>query len=296
MVYDLIIVGMGPAGVSSAIYAKRAGLSVLCLDKAMIGGYLNYIDRIDNYPGLYGISGPDFAFKLYEHIKKLNIEFKNENVVSIVDGNIKEIVTNVGRYFCKNVIIATGRMFRKLGIKGEEELLGRGISHCALCDGMFYKNKKVAVVGGGDSALQEAIYLSNIADEVYLIHRSGEFRAFSSLIDKINEKNNIVKLMNTNIVDLKSDEGKLVGIELDTGKIVDVDGLFVYIGFVPATEFAKKLGITNTDGYIVVNDKYETKLKGIYAVGDIILKDVYQISTAVADGVYASINIIENCK
>lgn len=296
MIYDLIVVGMGPAGVSSAIYAKRAGLNVLCIDKAMIGGYLNYIDKIDNYPGLYGISGPDFAFKLYEHIQELDIEFKNENVVSIVDGDIKEVVTNLEKYLCKNVIIATGRTSRMLGLNGEEEFLGRGISHCALCDGTFYKNKKVAVVGGGDSALQEAIYLSNIADEVYLIHRNSKFRAFSNLIDKINEKNNIVKLMNTNIVDLKSAEGKLVGIELDNGRTLDVDGLFVYIGFVPATEFANELGITNTDGYIVVNDKYETKLKGIYAVGDIILKDVYQISTAVADGVYASINVIENCK
>lgn len=296
MIYDLIVVGMGPAGVSSAIYAKRAGLNVLCIDKAMIGGYLNYIDKIDNYPGLYGISGPDFAFKLYEHIQELDIEFKNENVVSIVDGDIKEVVTNLEKYLCKNVIIATGRTSRMLGLNGEEEFLGRGISRCALCDGTFYKNKKVAVVGGGDSALQEAIYLSNIADEVYLIHRNSKFRAFSNLIDKINEKNNIVKLMNTNIVDLKSAEGKLVGIELDNGRTLDVDGLFVYIGFVPATEFANKLGITNTDGYIVVNDKYETKLKGIYAVGDIILKDVYQISTAVADGVYASINVIENCK
>ncbi len=296
MIYDLIIVGMGPAGVSSAIYAKRAGLNVLCLDKAMIGGNLNYIDRIDNYPGLYGVSGLDFAFKLYEHIKELDIEFKNEDVVVIVDGEIKDVVTNVSKYFCKNVIIATGRTSRKLGLDGEEELIGKGISHCALCDGAFYKNKRVAVVGGGDSALQEAMHLSNIAEEVYLIHRKDKFRAFSELVDRVNKKNNITKLMNTSVIGLNDYEGKLVGVELDNDEVLDIDGLFVYVGFVPATEFAKKLDITNEDGYIIVNDKYETKLKGIYAVGDIILKDVYQISTAVAEGVYASINVIENCK
>lgn len=291
MIYDLIIVGMGPAGVGSAIYAKRAGLNVLCLDKAMIGGYLNYIDRIDNYPGLYGISGPDFAFKLYEHIKELDIEFKNKEVVSIIDGDVKEVITTNEKYLCKKVIIATGRKSRELGLDNEKELLGKGISHCALCDGAFYKDKRVAIVGGGDSALQEALHLSNIAKEVYLIHRNDEFRAFPNLIDKLDNKNNIVKLMNTNIVSLNSSEGKLKSLELDNGKMLDVDGLFVYIGFVPGTEFAKKLGITNKDGYIIVNEKYETKISGIYAVGDIIFKDVYQVTTAVAEGAQAVINI-----
>ena len=296
MIYDLIIVGMGPAGVSAAIYAKRAGLNVLCLDQAMIGGYLNYIDRIDNYPGLYGISGPDFAFKLFEHIKSLDIEYKNKRVVSIIDGDVKKVITENDYYLCKYVLIATGRSARELGLNNEKELLGKGISHCALCDGAFYKNKVVAVVGGGNSALQEALHLSGIASKVYLIHRRNEFKAVNELIDKVNEKDNIVKIMNTNIIELETENNILKELLLDSGDSLEVDGLFVYIGFVPSTEFAKELGITNENGYIMVNEDYETSIKGIYAVGDIINKKIYQISTAVADGTLAAINIIEKCK
>ncbi len=296
MIYDLIIIGMGPAGVSAAIYAKRAGLNVLCLDKAMIGGYLNYIDRIDNYPGLYGVSGPDFAMNLYSHVTELEIEFKNVNVTSVVDGEVKRVVTDNDEFLSKYVLIATGRSSRELGLDTEVELEGKGISHCALCDGAFYKGKSVAVVGGGDSALQEALFLSNLCEKVYLIHRKNEFRVTGLLLDKINEKENIVRIMNTNVVELNSENDKLSSILLDSGDELPVDGLFVYIGFVPKTEFAKKLNITNEEGYVLVNSKYESKVNGIYAVGDIIKKDIYQISTAVAEGAIAAINIIEKCK
>lgn len=296
MIYDLIIIGMGPAGVSSAIYAKRAGLNVLCLDQAMIGGYLNYIDRIDNYPGLYGISGPDFAFKLMEQVNGLGIEFKNKKVVSILDGDVKKVITDNEEYLCKNIIIATGRKSKNLGLKDEEKLVGKGISHCALCDGAFYKNKIVAVVGGGDSALQESLHLSNIAQKVYLVHRRSEFKAIKVLTDRVDEKSNIEKIMNANIVGYETNEEKLSGLLLDSGKKIDVDGLFVYVGFEPSTMFAKDLGITNDKGYIIVNDNFETSINGIYAVGDIIDKKVYQISTAIADGTMAAINVIEKCK
>ncbi len=296
MIYDLIIIGMGPAGVSAAIYAKRAGLNVLCLDEAMIGGYLNYIDRIDNYPGLYGISGPDFAFKLFEHIQNLNIEFKNKKVLSIIDGDVKKVITDNEEFLSKYVVIATGRTACELGLENERELLGKGISHCALCDGAFYKNKIVAVVGGGNSALQEALHLANIADKVYLIHRNNEFRAVKELADRVQEKENIICVMNVNIKELMNDDNKLTGLVLDNGDTFDVDGLFVYVGFVPGTEFAKDLGIVNDKGYIVVNNDYETLLEGIYAIGDIIDKKVYQISTAVAEGTIVATNIIEKCK
>lgn len=296
MIYDLIIIGMGPAGVSAAIYAKRAGLNVLCLDEAMIGGYLNYIDRIDNYPGLYGISGPDFAFKLFEHIQNLNIEFKNKKVLSIIDGDVKKVIIDNEEFLSKYVVIATGRTARELGLEKERELLGKGISHCALCDGAFYKNKIVAVVGGGNSALQEALHLANIADKVYLIHRNNEFRAVKELADRVQEKENIICMMNVNIKELMNDDNKLTGLVLDNGDSLDVDGLFVYVGFVPGTGFAKDLGIVNDKGYIVVNDDYETSLEGIYAIGDIIDKKVYQISTAVAEGTIVATNIIEKCK
>lgn len=296
MIYDLIIIGMGPAGVSAAIYAKRAGLNVLCLDEAMIGGYLNYIDRIDNYPGLYGISGPDFAFKLFEHIQNLNIEFKNKKVLSIIDGDVKKVITDNEEFLSKYVVIATGRTARELGLENEREFLGKGISHCALCDGAFYKNKIVAVVGGGNSALQEALHLANIADKVYLIHRNNEFRAVKELADRVQEKENIICMMNVNIKELVNDDNKLTGLVLDNGDSLDVDGLFEYVGFVPGTGFAKDLGIVNDKGYIVVNNDYETSLEGIYAIGDIIDKKVYQISTAVAEGTIVATNIIEKCK
>ncbi len=295
MIYDLIVVGMGPAGVSAAIYAKRAGLNVLCLDKAMIGGYVNYIDRVENYPGMV-MSGPDLAFKFYEHIKELNIEFVNKEVNEIVDGEVKKIITNDNEYLCKNVLIATGRVPRKLDLENEDELEGKGISHCALCDGSFYKGKVVAVVGGGDSALQETLYLSNLCEKVYLIHRRDEFKVTGSLLDKIQEKDNVVRIMNTSISALGMEEGRLNSILLDSGDELEVDGLFVYVGFVPGTKFANELGITDENGYIIVDKHFETKIKGIYAVGDIIKKDIYQISTAVGDGAEAAINIIEKCK
>ena len=295
MIYDLVIIGMGPAGVTAAIYAKRAGLNVLCMEKAMIGGYVNYIDRIENYPGMM-ISGPDLAFKFYEHIKELGIDVINKEVKEVIDGAVKKIVTNDSEYLCKNVLIATGRVPRKLGLKNEYELEGKGISHCALCDGAFYKGKVIAVVGGGDSALQETLYLSNLCEKVYLIHRRDEFRVTGSLLDKVQEKDNIVKIMNTNISELGIEDGRLSTILLDSGDELEVDGLFVYVGFVPGTSFANDLGITDNEGYILVNKKYETKLDGIYAVGDIIKKDIYQVSVSVGEGAVAAINIIEKCK
>ena len=295
MIYDLIIIGMGPAGVSAAIYAKRAGLNVLCLDRAMIGGYVNYIDRVENYPGMI-MSGPDLAFKFYEHIKELDIEFVNKEVISVLDGEVKKVVTSDTEYLCKNVLVATGRVPRKLGLNNEDLLEGRGISHCALCDGAFYKGKIVAVVGGGDSALQETLYLSNLCEKVYLIHRRDEFRVTGSLLEKIQDKDNIVRVMNTNITELEIEEDRLHSVLLDSGDELEVDGLFIYVGFVPGTKFANDLEITDENGYIIVNNKFESKRKGIYAVGDIIKKDIYQVSTAVGDGAVAAINIIENCK
>lgn len=296
MIYDLIVIGMGPAGVSAAIYAKRAGLKVLCLDKAMVGGYLNYIDRIDNYPGLFGISGPDFAFKLYEHVNKLEIEFKNEEVQKINDGDVKKVVTNMQEYLCKYVIIATGRKARSLGLENEQELIGRGISHCALCDGAFYKDKRVALVGGGNSALQEALHLANICEKVYLIHRKDKFTAMNILVNEVNKRKNIERVMNTNVVGFGILDDKLHGVILDNGEVKEVEGLFLYIGFVPGTDFANELGITDKEGYIIVDSNYETSIKGIYAAGDIIKKNVYQICTGVADGVSAAVNVIEKCK
>lgn len=291
--YDLIIIGMGPAGMSAAIYAKRAGLQILCIEKAMVGGYLNYIDRIDNYVGLYGISGPDFAFKLYETVKALDIPIENKEVLSIVDGEYKKVITQNQTFLTKKVILATGRFPRNLGIPHEKELLGHGVSHCALCDGAFYKNKDVAVVGGGDSALQEAIFLSSICNRVYLIHRKEQFSVRGYNVDYIKKHENILPIFSSNVQSIQEKDGVLEGIVLDTGQELKVSGLFVYIGFEPATQFVQNLGITNKNGYIVVNSKYETKVSGIYAIGDIIQKDIYQISVGVGEGAIAATDILE---
>lgn len=294
MTYDLIIIGLGPAGVSAAIYAKRAGLNILCFDKAMVGGYLNYIDKIENYPGLYGISGPDFAFNLYDTIKKLNISVENKEVINIEDGELKKVITSDETYLCKKVIIATGRRPKNLGLDNEKELLGKGISHCALCDGMFYKDKDVAVVGGGASALQEALYLSNICNKVYLIVRKDRFNIEGDLVNKVNEKDNINKIMGANVIEINEKDKKLESVKLDNDEVLNVSGMFIYIGFEPCTKFANSLGITDETGYILVNEKFESKIKGIYAVGDIIKKDIYQISTAVSDGAVAATNAIND--
>ena len=294
MVYDLIIVGMGPGGIGAAIYAKRAGLNILCLDKNMPGGYLNFIDRIDNYPGYYDITGPELSFKFNEHLKNLDINVIKRNVVDIVDGEVKKVVTDKEEYLCKFVILATGRISRKLGIPHEDELLGRGLSHCALCDGNLYKDKDVAVIGGGRSALQEAMYLSKIVNKVYIVHRRDQFSISDSIVDDVMNNTKIVPCMSRTIKEFVLDNERLVGIKLDDDSILNVACVFSYIGYVPDTRLS--LDIMDDSGYIEVNENYESKKDGIYAVGDIIKKEVYQIVNAASEGALAATYISKRCK
>ncbi len=297
MIYDLIIVGMGPAGVTASIYAKRAGLNILCLDKGMIGGYLNFIDRIDNYPGCYNVTGPELAFSLYTQIKNLEINYKNEEVIDVVDEAEEKVVkTSKNEYKCKYLIIATGRISKKLGLENEDVLLGKGLSHCALCDGYLYKNQDVAVVGGGESALTEALYLANICHNVYLIHRGENFKAAKELIERILKKQNIILKKNRKIKTLNIKDNKLDSLSLDNGEKLNVSCLFSYIGYVPGTNFAITLGLADKNGYINVDEKYETERSGIYAVGDIIEKEMYQIVTANAEGAIAANEVIKRIK
>lgn len=296
MTYDLIIIGMGPAGVSAAIYAKRAGLKILCFESKMIGGTLNFIDKIDNYPGLYNVSGPDFAYQLYQSLKELDIEVINKKITHIVDGKVKEVYVDDTKYLCKNIIIATGRSPKKLGLPNEEQLLGNGISHCALCDGAFYKNKDIAVVGGGNSAIGEALYLSNICNKVYLIHRRDTFRAEKVTLEKLSAKENVTTITNVNVKELKSENGRLKSIILDNEQELEISGLFTYIGFIPNTDFLASLDIIDESGYIETDNHFETKRKGMYAIGDIVKKEIYQITTAVAEGTIAATSIIEKQK
>lgn len=282
--YDVIIIGMGISGITAAIYAKRSNKKVLLIDKAMPGGTLNNIDKVSNYPGLVDISGPDFAANLFKQIKTLDIPYKLEEVKSLkLTDNVKVIETTNNTYQAKNVILAMGRRPKMLGLENESSLLGRGISTCALCDAFFYKDKDIAVVGTGNSALQETLYLANIVNKIYLINRRDGFRGDSMLVDQIKSLDNIEIIYNANIKELNSENNKLSEIIFDNNKHIKVEGLFIYIGSIPETKIVPE-DLLDSDGYVIVDEYLKTKLPGVYAIGDIIKKDVYQLVTAAADG------------
>lgn len=291
--YDLIIIGMGLSGISAAIYAKEAGLSVLMLDGSAPGGTLNKISTISNYPGIKEISGPDFAMNLLEEVNEYQIPYKLEEVTDVILEKIKTIKTKNNVYQSKYLLIATGRIPKPLGLKNEEKLVGRGISTCALCDGHFYKGKDIAVVGGGESALSESIYLAKLAHKVYVIHRRNSFRGKEDTISKVKNIPNIELILNDEIVELKTVEEKLTKVKLKSGKELNVEGLFIYIGSTPNTNFLKNTNLKMEDGYILINAKQETNIAGVYASGDVTKKEIYQLITAASEGATASIHINE---
>ena len=289
--YDCIVIGAGVAGMTSALYLKRANLNVLLLEREMPGGQLNKTTEIENYPGFSKVNGTDLALSIYEQIKKQDLDYRYGNVVDIIDnGDTKTVQTNRDKFETKNIILATGRIPKKLGLENEEKLVSHGISYCAICDGMFFKGKNVAVVGGGNSALTAALYLSNICSKVYIINRRDELRADIILQEKIKQKNNIEVLFNSKITKLNEKDNVLDGININD-KTLDVAGLFIYIGFNPDIEYLKKLDIKNNNGYILVDENMETSVKGIYACGDIIDKNVYQITTAIGEAAVAATSI-----
>jgi len=297
MHYDLIIIGGGIAGITASIYAKRSNLKILIIEKAAIGGLLNKIDKIKNYPGFSEISGYDLSEKLMSQLRDLNVEIKYEEVINIEEeGNLKKVETKSNDYFTKSILIATGRKPKKIGLDNEENLYGRGLSTCALCDANFFKGRDVAVIGGGNSALGEALYLSNIVNKVYLIHRRDKFRADESLINEVLMKENIEIVYNRNVTNINTENEIISNITLDNGEIINVSGVFVYVGYIPGTNFVEQLGITNEFGYIITNGYGETKIPGIYAAGDIIDKQIYQLVTAASEGAIAAININIYCK
>ena len=282
--YDIIIVGMGISGITAAIYAKRSNKKVLLIDKGMPGGLLNSIDKISNYPGLIDITGPDFAQKLLEQVKSLDIPYVLEEVINLdLDKEEKIIKTTNNEYKTKKVILAMGRNPKYLGLDNEKDLLGHGLSTCAMCDAFFYKNKDIAVVGTGNSALQETLYLSNIANKIYLINRRDGFRGEEMLVEEVKNNPKVEIIYNANIKNMNEVDGKLKSITLDNGKSIDVSGVFIYIGYRPATEIVDKK-ILDKNGYVIVNENLETPIKNVYAIGDVIKKDVYQLVTATSDG------------
>lgn len=296
MIYDIIIIGAGPAGLTAAIYAKRAGKNVLVLEAKSYGGsIINTLD-IENYPGTFHMSGFDFASHLYDQAKELGAEIKFEKVIEIKNGKIKKVITTKNKYECYALILATGSENRKLGLPKEDELIGKGISYCATCDGAFYKDKIVAVVGGGNTALEDALYLSDIAKKVYLIHRRNEFRGDNKTIDILKEKDNVCFIYNSNIINLNSDE-KLVSIDVknnqDEVKNIPIDGLFIAIGRIPENENFRKIIKLDDDGYVISKENCHTNKSGIFVAGDIRKKELRQLVTATSDGAVAS---MEACK
>lgn len=290
--YDVIIVGMGIGGITAGIYAKRANLNVLLLDKSAPGGLLNNIDLISNYPGFIDIKGPDLANYLFNQVKSMEIPYKLEEVSNIkINDDTKVVTTNKETYEARNVIIATGTYPKYLGLDNEKELLGRGLSTCALCDGTFYKDKDIAVVGNGNSALQESLYLAKLAKKVYLLNRKDSFKGEEYLQDKVKKTENIEIKYNVSISKYNEANNKIESIELSNNEVLEVSGVFIYIGYKANSDLVKDLDITNEDGRIITDGNCETKIKGLYAVGDVNDKGIYQLITAANDGVLAVMNI-----
>ncbi|MBE6144600.1 MAG: FAD-dependent oxidoreductase [Firmicutes bacterium] len=292
--YDCIVIGAGVAGMTAALYLKRSGINVLLIEREMPGGVLNKTTEIENYPGFTKINGTDLALSIYEQIKNQQIEYKYGNVVEIVcNGEEKIVKTNRDEFKTKNIILATGRTPRKLGLSNEEKLIGHGISYCAICDGSFFKDKEVALVGGGNSALTGALYLSNITSKVYIINRSDKLKADEILQSKIKEKSNIEILFNSKVTNINEKDNVLDSVDLNN-KELNVKGLFIYIGFDPDINYLKNLNIKTKNGYIEVDEDMQTNIKGIYACGDIVSKKVYQISTAIGEAAIAATSIKNN--
>ena len=292
---DLIITGAGPAGLTSAIYAKRAGLSVKVFEELTPGGQAAVTPEIENYPGMKKVSGSDFAISLFEQATELGAEIEFERVLKIEnveDG--KKVITESGEYFSKAVIIANGAKRRLLEIPGEEEFSGRGVSYCATCDGAFFKDKTVAVIGGGNTALEDALYLANICEKVYLVHRRDEFRGTKNLVDRVVENDKIEILYSHIPTEIKGDN-KVYAIVLQNGEgktELVVDGVFVAIGLKPDNErFSNIVELEN--GYIKADEDCKTSCEGIFAAGDTRTKNLRQIVTATSDGAVAATAVIE---
>lgn len=287
--FDTIIIGAGPAGMGAAVYSARSGLNTLLLDESVPGGLLNKISIVENYLGYKSVTGADLAVDMYNHVKHENVSFKLEKVVSIKEEDEYKIVTTTkGEYKTKGVIIAIGRKPRKSGIPNEEMYAGKGISYCAICDAPLYKGKKLIVLGGGDSAFEEAIYLSNFASSVTIVVRN-KISASDALVSEVKEKN-IEVIIGKEAIDFLGDE-TIKQVKFNDESTIDCDGVFIYYGYQADTAFMKDLNITDEKGYIEVDNSMRTKEPFIYACGDIIKKDVYQIVTAASDGCIAALSL-----
>ena len=293
--YDIVIIGAGPAGLTAAVYGGRAEKSVLVLEKETFGGQVTHSPKIENYPGTLQMSGNEFAEKLVEQALSLGAEIELDEVTAVeTDGKIKKVIGENATYEAKSVIVATGSKHRKLGAADEEKFVGTGISYCAVCDGAFYKDKEVAVIGGGNTALQEAVMLSELCKKVTLVQNLSFFTGEKKLLNQLEKKDNVEFITSSVVCGLEGEDTlsavKIKNTETNEEKTIFVDGIFVAIGQVPENEPFRSVASLDEYGYIVSGEECESGTQGVFVAGDCRTKLVRQIATAVSDGAVAAVN------
>jgi len=292
-IYDVIVAGAGPAGMTAAVYTSRANMSTLLLERGAPGGQMANTEEIENYPGFTSILGPELANKMFEHAQQFGAEYAYGDIREIRDEEpYKRVITGDKEYLAKAVIVATGAEHRMLGVPGEKEFSGRGVSYCAVCDGAFFRGKELVVVGGGDSAVEEAVFLTRFASKVTIVHRRDQFRAQKILQKRAFENEKISVIWDTQVKEIRGD-GKVQSVLLENVKTGEqrefaTDGIFIYVGMNPLSQPVRNLGITNEAGYIVTDEKMQTKVKGVFAAGDVREKMLRQVVTATGDGSIAA--------
>ncbi|MCM3078476.1 thioredoxin-disulfide reductase [Brevibacillus invocatus] len=292
-IYDVIIAGAGPAGMTAAVYTSRANMSTLMLERGIPGGQMANTEEIENYPGFGSILGPDLSTKMFEHAQQFGAEYAYGDIKEVRDeAPYKRVLAGDKEYLAKSVIIATGAEHRLLGAPGEKELSGRGVSYCAVCDGAFFRGKELVVVGGGDSAVEEAVFLTRFASKVTIIHRRDQFRAQKILQKRAMENEKISVIWDTQVKEIRG-EGKVQSVLLENVKTNEqselaTDGVFIYVGMDPLTDSVRGLGVTNEAGYVLTDEKMNTKVKGVFAAGDVREKTLRQVVTATGDGSIAA--------
>lgn len=293
-VYDVIIAGAGPAGMTAAVYASRANMSTLMIERGIPGGQMANTEAVENYPGFESILGPELSNKMFEHAKKFGAEYAYGDIKEIKDGKeFKTVVCGNKTYKATAVIVTTGAEYRKLGVPGEKELAGRGVSYCAVCDGAFFKEKKLAVIGGGDSAVEEGVYLTRFASSVTIIHRRDQLRAQKILQNRAFNNEKVDFIWDTVCTKINEKDGKVGSLTLHNKKTNEdydfaVDGVFIYVGMTPLSQAVTGLGITDDHGYVVTDERMATSVPGIFAAGDVRQKELRQIVTATGDGSIAA--------